>query len=479
MFKFIIAIAVGLLPCLAGLMYPAFYRNEGKMFILFSAFTAGAVLAAGTQNLSYSILYSWTDTEGEADMYSVAQHVMMQFAFFLFLRFWMSTAYKKLLDQMSPPGQEREMDETESLLCDSRENVLAPTAFDGSNDLPGACVIYLSLAYVPLLVGFSIGISPFSHTPTLVAYTLHRIAGAVSLSRSLDLRSTPAVNSWLSLISFSFAFPIGILLGSVFESDHANGFLVLQCVLTASILIYDVLAEHLPRIVKSGEMVFTSSGDLYVMAAFCGALIFFLILATQPPSFLHGENAKHFVDGGIAHRFSNNTTTGGVTNGANHNGNTNTNGSGGYNNGGTANNGNNNAGYNNGNNNNGGHANNNGGNTNYYPPNGSNNGGNTNNNGGNTNNNGGNTNNNGGNTNNNGNNANNNGNNANNNGNNANNNGSGGNNNGNNGGYNNGNNGGNANNNGGNTNYYPPNNGNNNNNGNINRMLDNNRFRRG
>jgi hypothetical protein len=392
MSKIFSAIGIGIMPCVAGLMYPAFYHMDGKGFILYSAFTAGAVLAVGAQNLSYSILYSWTDTEGEADMYSVAQHVMMLFAFCLFLRFWLATAYKKILDQMSPPGQERELDETESLLCDSRENILAPTAFDGSNDILGACVIYFSQAYVPLLVGFSIGISPFSHTPTLVAYSLHRVAGAVSLSRSLDLRSVPASNSWMSLISFSFAFPAGIIIGTLFESDHANGFLVLQCVLTAAVLIYDVLAEHLPRVLKSGEMAFTASGDLYVYAAFSCALVLFLVLATEPPSFLHGELAKHPINGGIMHRiFNNNVNNGGMNNGGNVNNN------GGYNNG------NNNGANNNGgnvNNNNGNMNNNNGGNMNYYPPNGNNNGnynngnngnnGNANNNGGNMNNNNGN-----------------------------------------------------------------------------------------
>lgn len=299
--KFFTAIGVGILPAVAGLVYPLFYRNDGKLYIIFAAFTAGAVLAVGVQNISYSIMYTWAGDTGEfADIYVVAQHVMWQFAVFFFLRFCFGMFYKDILEKLSPPNIEIDINETEGLLQESRENILMPNVFDGSSDLMGSMLVLSSLSTIPFMIGFSIGVSPFDHKLTLAAYTLHRIAGAVALSRSLDLRGTPSMYSWMSLASYSLSFPIGIIFGSFCERDYVNGFVIMQCSMTAAVLIYEAVVEHLPKIVKSARLVFAVNGEYYVYASFAGALLLFLVLASQPPLFRH-DVAKHPLPGRINH----------------------------------------------------------------------------------------------------------------------------------------------------------------------------------
>ena len=211
------------------------------------------------------------------------QHVIAQFVFFLFLNYCCSYYFKNISAKFYPQ-QFHELGESAELLSERTESHIAPSIFDGSNDLFSSGLMFISLSFVPFTVGLCIGRSPHENYLLLISYSLYRICGSISLCKTLDQKGTSGILSWLSLGWYASTFPCGIIIGSWACEPEPSSALVLLCSFVAAALIYDIILELLPRAVKSSDAIYTAHGEWNVFAAFTLTLILFLIFASKPPT---------------------------------------------------------------------------------------------------------------------------------------------------------------------------------------------------
>jgi hypothetical protein len=274
-----------IMSLMAGLAYPVFQRDNGKYFLLLSAFSGGAVLAAAGQSLSLSAVYSKKPEEqgsSDVEVYAMYQRVIAQFMFFLFVNYGCSYYFKSVVNKFYPQHF-HDVGESTELLGERKEDQITSTIFDGSNDLFSSALMFICLSFTPFAVGLELGRSPYEHTLLLISYSLYRLCGSVTLCKTLDQRGTPGFLSWVSLGWYASVFPCGILLGSLFDDEQPTSALAILCSIVAASLTYDVVVEHLPRCMKSTEFVFQNHGDWNVLAACSLAIIVFLMLASTPP----------------------------------------------------------------------------------------------------------------------------------------------------------------------------------------------------
>lgn len=231
MYRIFAAFISLVISVMAGLAYPVFQRGNGTYFLLLSAFSGGAVLAAAGQSLSISAVYSKKPGEqgsSDAEIYAMYQRVIAQFMFFLFLNYACSYYFKGIVNKFYPQHF-HDVGESTELLGEKKEDQITPTIFDGSNDLFSSALMFVCLSFTPFAVGLELGRSPYEQTLLLISYSMYRVCGSVSLCKTLDQRGTPGFLSWVSLGWHSFVFPCGIVIGSLFDDEQPTSALAILC----------------------------------------------------------------------------------------------------------------------------------------------------------------------------------------------------------------------------------------------------------